>query len=137
LVIGPVNLLVPDALLVRMSLANVHYDLIAWQEAMNLVEAVYRETESFPRREMFGLTAQIRRSAVSVPSNLAEGSARNSRKELHQFLGISCGSLAELQTQLQIAVRLKYLRPDAQSVGLATRVSKLVRGLRKSLRSDD
>ena len=135
--IGPVNRMAPGALLVGMAFPNVHYDLIAWQEAMNLVETVYRETERFPRREMFGLTAQIRRAAVSVPSNLAEGSARNSRKELHQFLGISCGSLAELQTQLQIAIRLKYLQPDAQCVELATRVSKLVRGLRKSLRSDN
>src|SRR4249920_89299 len=86
-----------------------HYDLIAWQEAMTLVEAVYRDTEGVPRREMFGLTAQIRRAAVSIPSNLTEGSARNSRKELLQFVGVSCGSLAELQTQLQIAVRLGYL----------------------------
>jgi hypothetical protein len=78
LVIGPVNLRAPDALLVEMPFPNAHYDLIAWQEAMNLVEAVYRDTEKFPRREMFGLTAQIRRSAVSVPSNLAEGAARNS-----------------------------------------------------------
>jgi four helix bundle protein len=120
-----------------MPFPNAHYDLIAWQEAMNLVEAVYRDTERFPRREIFGLTAQIRRAAVSIPSNLAEGSARNSRKELRQFLGISCGSLAELQTQLQIAIRLKYLQSDAQCVGLATRVSKLVRGLRKSLRSEE
>jgi four helix bundle protein len=120
-----------------MSFPNAHYDLIAWQEAMNLVEAVYRDTERFPRREVFGLTAQIRRAAVSIPSNLAEGSARNSRKEFHQFLGISCGSLAERQTQLQIAIRLRYLKPDAQSVGQATRVSKLVRGLRKAIRADE
>src|SRR6185436_3777078 len=99
-----------------MSLANAHYDLIAWQEAMNLVEAVYRDTETFPRREMFGLTAQMRRAAVSIPSNLAEGAARNSRKELHRFLGITCGSVAELHTQLQIAIRLKYLRSDAQCI---------------------
>ena len=88
-----------------MATPTTHYDLVAWQEAMTLVEAVYRDTENFPHQEMFGLTAQIRRSAVSIPSNLAEGSARNTRKELVQFVGISCGSLAELQTQLQLAER--------------------------------
>ena len=103
---------------------------------MTLVEAVYRDTECFPSKEMFGLTAQIRRSAVSVPSNLAEGSARNSRKELIHFTGISCGSLAELQTQLQIAVRLGYLSAEAGSLGQATRVGKLMTGLRNSLRSE-
>jgi four helix bundle protein len=115
---------------------NTHYDLIAWQEAMNLVEAVYRDTEGFPQKETFGLTAQIRRSAVSIPSNLAEGAARNSRKELVQFVGISCGSLAELQTQLQLAVRLGYLAAEARCVSQATRVGRLVRSLRKSLRPE-
>ena len=114
---------------------NTHYDLVAWQEAMNLVEAVYRDTEGFPPKEMFGLIAQIRRAAVSIPSNLAEGAARNSRKELLQFVGISCGSLAELQTQLQIAVRLGYVAAEAQCISQATRVGKLVRGLRKSLKA--
>ena len=104
---------------------------------MTLVEVVYRDTECFPRKEMFGLTAQIRRSAVSVPSNLAEGSARNSRKELIHFTGISCGSLAELQTQLQIAVRLGYLSVEAGCVGQATRVGQLITNLRKALRSQE
>ncbi len=110
-----------------------HCDLIAWQEAIALVEAVYRDTESFPRKEMFGLTAQMRRSAISIPSNLAEGSARNSRKELIYFTGISCGSLAELQTQLHIAVRLGYLSAEARCIGQAVRVGRLITGLRKSL----
>ena len=120
-----------------MATPTTHYDLIAWQEAMKLVEAVYRDTENFPQKEVFGLTAQIRRCAVSVPSNLAEGSARNSRKELLQFVGISCGSLAELQTQLQLAVRLGFLAAEAQCVGQATRVGKLVRSLRKALRPEE
>jgi len=124
-------------LLPGMATPTTHYDLIAWQEAMKLVEAVYRDTENFPQKEVFGLTAQIRRSAVSVPSNLAEGSARNSRKELLQFVGISCGSLAELQTQLQLAVRLGFLAAEAQCVGQATRVGKLVRSLRKALRPEE
>ena len=124
-------------LLARMSTSSTHYDLIAWQKAMKLVEDVYRDTESFPHKEVFGLTAQIRRSAISIPSNLAEGSARNSRKELVQFVGISCGSLAELQTQLQLAVRLGHLATEAQCVNQATRVGKLVRALRSSLRSGE
>ena len=116
---------------------TTHNDLVAWQEAMALVEVVYRDTEDFPRKEMFGLTAQIRRSAISIPSNIAEGAARNSRKELLQFVGISCGSLAELQTQLQLAVRLGYLSGEASSLSQAIRVGKLVRGLRKALRRLD
>jgi len=120
-----------------MTAPTTHYDLVAWQEAMNLVEAVYRDTESFPNKEVFGLTAQIRRSAISIPSNLAEGSGRNTRKELIQFIGISCGSLAELQTQLQLAVRLGYLGAEAQCLSQANRVGKLVRSLRKSLRPEE
>lgn len=115
---------------------KTHYDLIAWQEAMRLVEAVYRDTERFPSKERFGLTVQVTRSAISIPSNLAEGAARNSRRELLQFVGFSCGSLAELQTQLELAVRLGYLAVDAESVRQAVRVGKLVRGLRKALRAE-
>jgi len=99
---------------------------------MTLVEAVYRDTASLPREEMYGLTAQIRRAAVSVPSNIAEGAARNSSGELVQFLGIACGSLAELETQLELAVRLGYLKADAESVAQSSRVGMLVRTLRKS-----
>jgi len=120
-----------------MATTTIHCDLIAWQEAMKLVKAVYRDTEGFPRKETFGLTAQIRRAAVSIPSNLAEGAARNSRREFTQFVGISCGSLAELETQLMLAVSLDYLKPDAQCVGQVTIVGKLVRSLRRSLRTSD
>ena len=115
----------------------IHCDLVAWQEAMKLVEAVYRDTEPFPQKETYGLTAQMRRAAVSIPSNLAEGAARNSRKEFAQFVGISCGSLAELETQLMLAISLGYLKPDAQCVGQVTFVGKLVRSLRRSLRTSD
>src|SRR5690242_20463654 len=125
------------SLLANMDSPATHYDLIAWQEAMTLVEAVYRDTEGFPHKEMFGLTAQIRRSAISIPSNLAEGSGRNSRKELVQFVGISCGSMAELQTQLQLAVRLGYLSAGAGCISQATRVGKLVRSLRRALRPEE
>ena len=102
---------------------------------MTLVRVVYQDTANFPREELFGLTAQIRRSAISVPSNLAEGAARNSSGELMQFLGITCGSLAELETQLELAVQLGYLKPDADAISLTSRVGMLVRLLRKSLRN--
>jgi four helix bundle protein len=110
-----------------------HRDLLAWREAMSLVEVVYRDTENLPRDEVFGLRAQIRRAAVSVPSNIAEGSGRNSTGELRQFVGIACGSLAELETQLDLAVRLGFLRAEATAIHQADRVGKLVNALRRSL----
>ena len=115
----------------------IHSDLVAWQEAMNLVEIVYRETDGFPRKEMFGLTAQIRRAAISIVSNVSEGAARNSRKEFAQFVGISCGSLAELETQLALCQRLGYLGEDARCIKQTAFVGKLVRNLRKALRTDE
>jgi four helix bundle protein len=94
-------------------------DLIVWQRAMELVTAVYELTELFPKEEMYGLTSQIRRSAVSIPSNIAEGRVRGSKKEYMQFLRIAYGSGAELETQIEIAKRLKstkdinYQRADS------------------------
>jgi len=75
---------------------NTHRDLVAWQEAMKLVEFAYRDAARFPREEIFGLAAQIRRSAVSVSSNIAEGAARNSSREFAQYLGVASESVAEL-----------------------------------------
>ncbi len=108
-------------------------DLVAWREAMSMVELVYRDTENFPRDETFGLRAQIRRAAVSVPSNLAEGTGRNSTGELRQFVGIASGSLAELETQLELAVRLGFLEAGVAAMRQADRVAKLVNALRRSL----
>jgi len=110
-----------------------HRNLLAWQEAMSLVEVVYRDTRDFPRDETFGLKAQIRRAAVSVPSNIAEGAGRNSVGELRQFVGIASGSLAELGTQLELAVRLGFLKTDAPAIRQADRVGRLVNALRGSL----
>ena len=118
-----------------MAAASSHQDLVAWQEAMRLVEMIYRRTAAFPREEVFGLSAQLRRSAVSVPSNIAEGAARNSPRELFQFLGVANGSLAELQTQLEIAVRLGFLDAGTECSEQASRVGRLLTGLRKSIRS--
>ena len=102
---------------------------------MNLVESVYQITTRFPKEEVFGLTAQLRRSAVSVPSNIAEGAGRNSSKELVQFLGIASGSLAELDTQLEIASRLGYVEVDAGVFQQASRVGQLLVALRRSLKN--
>ena len=115
--------------------ATTHEDLLAWQEAMALVELVYRETATFPRHEMYGLTVQIRRAAISVPSNIAEGAARKTSGEFLQFLGITCGSIAELETQLELARRLGFLDTDSAAVHQAGRVGSLVRRLRASLKS--
>ena len=100
---------------------------------MDLVEMVYFDTADFPRDETYGLVSQIKRSAISVPSNIAEGAARFSARELRQFLGVACGSIAELETQLELAVRLRFLKADARSVLLANRVARLVRALRQSV----
>lgn len=86
-----------------------YLDLKTWQKAMALTLDVYRCTRSFPRDEIYGLTSQIRRSAVSIPSNIAEGKGRYSQKELLQFLFRARGSLLELDTQLMIAKELGYL----------------------------
>ena len=114
---------------------RTHRDLIAWQEAMNLVEVVHRKTKEFPTREVYGLTALIRRAAISVPSNIAEGAARNSSREFFQHLGIATGSLAELETQLEISIRRGYLSDGADAVIHVHRVGRLVNALRNVFKS--
>lgn len=91
-----------------------HSDLKVWQESMSLVEDVYKITQSFPKEELFGLTSQIRRCAVSIPSNIAEGAGRKGEKEWVRFLYIALGSMSELDTQYQIAVRLKYTNSETE-----------------------
>lgn len=117
-----------------MSGIRSHRDLIAWQEAMDLVVAVYRQTEGFPKEETYVLTAQTHRSAISVPSNIAEGAARNSERELFQYLGIAIGSLAELETQLELALRLNFLSKNTEVLNQVHRVGRLVNALRNSFR---
>ena len=111
-------------------------DLIVWQKAMDLVTDVYNVTDSFPKREVYSLTDQIRRAAVSVPSNIAEGQAHFSKAEFSHFLRHSAGSLAELETQLLIAERLKYTGPDKIQSLLkqVIEVGKLLNGLVSSLK---
>jgi len=88
---------------------KTYTELFVWQKSIELVTAVYRETRNFPKEEIYGLTSQIRRSAVSIPSNIAEGFGRKSQQDFIRFLKISMGSLFELQTQLRIAKNLEYL----------------------------
>ena len=112
-----------------------HKDLLVWQRSMDLVETVYRLTGSFPAGEQFGLVSQMRRAAVSVPSNIAEGYGRQATGEYRHHVSIGRGSLLELETQILLARRLKYLQPadvepvlkeiDEISRMLATLVSKL------------
>ena len=84
-------------------------DLVAWQKAMQFVTDVYRETKTFPSEERYGLTNQLRRAAVSVPSNIAEGQARFSAREFHRFISIARGSLVEIEIQVEIATNLGFL----------------------------
>lgn len=88
---------------------STHKDLIVWERSMDLVVSTYKLSSHFPPEEKFGLTSQMRRAAISVPSNIAEGAARNSTKEYIRFLYISLGSLSELETQFLISQRLEYL----------------------------
>ena len=87
-----------------------HKNLEIWQLGIDLVEIVYRSTQKFPKAELYGLSAQMRRSAISYPSNIAEGAARKSHREYLQFLYISLGSLAELETQVLISERIGYIQ---------------------------
>ncbi len=110
-----------------------HHDLRVWQGAMDLVEEIYKITALFPKDELYALTNQMRRAAVSVPSNIAEGAARNGSKEFLYFLSIARGSLSELETQLQIAVRLGYMKKESFPSNIDT-IFGLLGGLMKSIR---
>jgi four helix bundle protein len=93
----------------RMEIVRSYRDLIAWKKAMDLVTEIYRLSQGFPKEELFGLTSQIRRAAVSIPSNIAEGQGKLSRKEFRYFLGSARGSLSELETQIMIARNLEFI----------------------------
>jgi four helix bundle protein len=90
-------------------MSESYRDLIAWQKGMALVTEVYRSTETFPHREMYGLTAQVRKAALSVPSNIAEGKGRQTKRDYVQFLYRARGSIYETQTQLEVAKNLGFL----------------------------
>jgi four helix bundle protein len=117
------------------SVIHSYKDLIVWQKSMDLVCLVYELTEQFPKEEIYGLTSQMRRSAVSIPSNIAEGRRRGSRKDFVQFLRIASGSTAELETQMCIAKRLsktKHLNFE-KAEGLCKEVEKMLSSMIRSL----
>jgi four helix bundle protein len=112
-------------------------DLQVWQRSMQLTVAVYRMTKDFPREEIYGLTGQIRRSAISVPSNIAEGQGRLNPAEFRQFLGIARGSICELQTQLELARALEFGKPKLidEAEGLSHEVGKMIYAFLESINS--
>ena len=112
-----------------------HHDLLVWRESMDLVTDIYRVTSSYPREEIYGLTSQMRRAAVSVPSNIAEGAARTSNKEFLQFLSIARGSLSELETQIMISRNLGYLSEEGVVLQRVETIFALLGGLMKSIRA--
>jgi len=114
---------------------RAHHNLEAWQQALTLVRTIYSATASFPKSELYSLTSQMRRAAVSIPSNIAEGSARNTTPEFLRFLYIARGSLAELETQLLIARDLGYLKDAEAPKNELYQVTALLDGLIKSLKN--
>ncbi|MBI3331924.1 four helix bundle protein [Candidatus Peregrinibacteria bacterium] len=111
-------------------------DLIVWQKSMDLVTLVYKLTKDFPKDELYGLTSQMRRSAASIPSNISEGSRRSTRKEFRRFLCIAYSSGAELETQLEIAIRLEYgnLVFIQEAQNLLTEIMKMLNKMTYSLK---
>lgn len=114
---------------------NSHKDLIVWQKSIFLCKSIYKLTEKFPKGEIYGLTSQMRRCAVSIPSNIAEGRSRGTRKDFAQFLRIALGSASELETQIEIASQLSYLSTnEAQEIcNHLSEVSRMIMGLLKKL----
>lgn len=112
-----------------------HKDLIVWQKGVRLCKEVYEATEKFPKSEIYGITSQMRRSAVSIPSNIAEGRSRNTTKDFLHFLSIALGSASELETQIEIAKELSFLeeRKYININELLVEVSKMIMGLMKKL----
>ena len=117
-----------------MKLKN-YQELIVWQKSMDLVEEVYKTSRAFPREEVYGLTSQIRRASVSIPSNIAEGQGRRTTSDFLRHLSIGYGSLREVETQILIARRLRYITQASleEVMNLAGEVGRLLNGLMASL----
>ena len=115
---------------------NNYKELIVWQKSIELVIQIYKATKSFPKEEVYGLSSQMQRAVVSIPSNIAEGHERNSSKEFVQFLYISRGSLAELETQVIIAEKLGYINQEEKNCILndCYKIGKMINGLLKSIK---
>ena len=116
---------------------NNFRELKVWQKAMNLVTNIYTSTSNFPQNEQFGITSQIRRSSVSIPSNIAEGFGRNTKNEFVRFLRISIGSLFELQTQLEISKNLKFITTEKfdNMLSESIEIEKMLKALIKSIQN--
>jgi len=110
-------------------------DLNIWRKGIELVKDIYKSTEKFPKQEMYGLVGQMRRSAISIPSNVAEGFRRHHNKEYKQFLYVSLGSCAELETQVTIAKELQYIEQDKETVLLEKldHICRMISNLLKKL----
>lgn len=113
-------------------------DLLVWQRAVDLAETVYHATENFPKREHLGLASQIRKSAISIAPNIAEGSARHSNREFIQFLIIARGSSAELQTQMLVSHRMNFIKREDYMLisNMVNEIGKMMNGLKTSLTKD-
>lgn len=119
---------------IRLTMKVKSYEeLVVWQKAMALVKRVYDLQKQLPKEELYVLGDQIRRAAVSIPSNIAEGFGRDTDNEFRRFLSISRGSLYEVNTQLQLAESLSFLKIDAETLSLIEEVGKLLNGLSRSL----
>lgn len=114
-----------------------HYRLDAWKDSMDLVDNIYEITRDFPSEEKFGLTSQMRRAAISIPSNLAEGAARKGQAEFAYFVNIAKGSLSELETQLIISKRQNYIDEISELIDLIGKVSSQLSGLYNHINSQN
>lgn len=112
---------------------KTHKDLDVWNKSIEFAETIYKLTSGFPKEELYGLVSQIRRSVISISSNIAEGSARNSKKELIPFLYIALGSVSELETQLILSEKLKFIK-DAKIFEEIESIRKMLLGLIKYLK---
>lgn len=119
-------------------MSGSYTELIAWQKAMDMAEDVYRATQSFPKDEIYALTQQLHKAAVSVPSNIAEGHARFSPRDFRHFLRQARGSAAEIETQIRLAHRLRYLSDEElrQVLGNVEEVGRILTGLINSIAVD-
>lgn len=110
-------------------------ELIVWQKSMTLVEKIYLVTRNFPKEEIYSLTNQIRRAAVSIPSSIAEGQQRNTKSQFKYFLSVAQGSRAEVETQIRIATRLKYIDMEDEKIilSLCSEIGKMINGLSAKL----
>jgi four helix bundle protein len=110
-----------------------HKDLKVWQESMDLVTQIYKISEDFPKHEVYGLSSQIRRAAVSIPSNISEGAGRKGENEFTRFLYIALGSLSEVETQLEISFRLGYIKEIEETNKCIYFIRDMLSNLIKSL----